>query len=93
MKRDLSWAMDNNLNILNREDLTDESLDDCLETVKIGQLEYSPSDVLKSVDPVAYRCEVNDYIDSRLSDGDITELDDGTLVYTYEIESMEQEAI
>lgn len=43
--------------------LYNEMLDEC-GTVKIGSLEYSPSDVLKSVDPTAYRCGLLDFIDS-----------------------------
>lgn len=41
--------------------------------VKIGVLEYSPSDVLRSVDPTAYRCGVADFADSLLEDGYIVE--------------------
>lgn len=41
--------------------------------IKIGNLEYLPSQVLKAVDPTAYRCELADYADSLLSDGYIVE--------------------
>lgn len=41
--------------------------------IKIGNLEYLPSKVLKEVDPTAYRCELADYADSLLSDGYIVE--------------------
>lgn len=39
-------------------------IDDCYEMVIIGNLEYYPSTVLKEVDPIAYRCGYNDYVDS-----------------------------
>ena len=50
-------------------DRYDEHLDDCMEMVKIGTLEYSPSSVLKAVDPIAYRCDVNDWLDYMSQDG------------------------
>jgi hypothetical protein len=50
-------------------DAYDEMLDDCYPMVKIGNLGYSPSRVLKEVDPIAYRCGLNDYLDSLAQDG------------------------
>jgi hypothetical protein len=41
--------------------------DECLDEngpVKIGSLEYASSYVLKNVDETAYRCGLNDYVDS-----------------------------
>lgn len=90
-KRDWQFALDNDLTILNREDLFDEMLDDVYGTVEIAGMSYNTSYALKNVDDIAYRCGVNDYIDSRVTDGDITELDDGTLVYTSELETIEGE--
>ena len=46
------------------EDQFDESLDDSIPEIEIGCLTYSPSHVLKNVDPVAYRCGLNDFLDS-----------------------------
>lgn len=48
----------------NYEDQFDESLDDSIPEIEIGCLTYSPSHVLKNVDPVAYRCSLNDFVDS-----------------------------
>lgn len=45
-------------------DLFDEMLDE-LSTFKIGNLEYPGSQVLKAVDPIAYRNEFIDFLDSR----------------------------
>ena len=45
-----------------------DMLDDCSPIVKIGNLEYSPSYVLKNVDEIAYNCGYNEYIDSEISD-------------------------
>lgn len=41
----------------------DESLDESIPEIEIGSLTYSPSHVLKNVDPVAYRCSLNDFVD------------------------------
>ena len=46
------------------EDQFDESLDDSIPEIEIGCLTYSPSHVLKNVDPTAYRCGLNDFVDS-----------------------------
>jgi hypothetical protein len=43
------------------EHMFDELLDECNPVVKIGTLEYSPSWVLKQVDPIAYRVGLSDY--------------------------------
>ena len=48
----------------NYEDQFDESLDDSIPEIEIGCLTYTPSHVLKNVDPTAYRCGLNDFVDS-----------------------------
>jgi len=59
------------------EEQYDEALNDS-GMIKIGILEYAPADVLKSVDPVAYRCGLSDYIHFLLEDEIIFEHVDGT---------------
>ena len=39
----------------------DEFLDDCYPTVELFGMTFYPSDVLKSCDPIAYRCSKSDY--------------------------------
>ena len=39
--------------------------------VCIGSLEYEPAEVLKLVDPIAYRCGMNDWLDGEQKDGSI----------------------
>ena len=39
----------------------DDFLDDCYSKVQIGEMTFYPSDVLKSCDPIAYRCSKSDY--------------------------------
>ena len=50
-------------------DMYDEMIDDCSEEVKIGNITFSPSRVLKELDPIAYRCGLGDYLDSLAQDG------------------------
>ena len=45
-------------------DQFDESLDESIQEIEIGCLTYSPSHVLKKMDPTAYRCGLIDFIDS-----------------------------
>jgi predicted nucleic acid-binding Zn-ribbon protein len=45
-------------------DQFDDSLDESIPEIEIGCLTYSPSHVLKNVDPTAYRCSLNDFVDS-----------------------------
>lgn len=40
-------------------------LDTTYDPVVIGDLEYSPSRVLELVDPTAFRCGLNDYMDAH----------------------------
>lgn len=41
-----------------------EMLEEISGPVKIGSYEYSAAHVLEEVDPTAYRCGLNDYVDS-----------------------------
>lgn len=51
---------------LELEEAFDEMLDETNELIKIGTLEYLPSQVLKAVDPIAYRIGKYDYADMEL---------------------------
>jgi predicted nucleic acid-binding Zn-ribbon protein len=64
----------------------EEMINETNETVKIGSLEYEPAYVLKEVDPTAYRCGLNDYVDSI----DKTELTD-YMDLEEELEELENE--
>lgn len=43
----------------------DEMLDECYPDVKVCGMRYSTSDVLKHVDPIAYRCGFVDWLDAE----------------------------
>ena len=51
-------------------EMYEEILDDCEGPVELCGMTYSASNVLREIDPVAYRCGFNDYVDS-LTDDDI----------------------
>lgn len=55
----------------------DEFLDE-IGDVKIGELSYSASRVLKEVDPTAYRCGMADWLDSEELTTDESEADTDT---------------
>ena len=40
-----------------------DMLDECFPLVQFGSLSYQPSEVLKRVDPTAYRCEFLNWLD------------------------------
>ena len=42
-----------------------DMLDECCETVKIGNLEYDPSRVLEAVDPIAFRVGFSEWCDAE----------------------------
>lgn len=87
--KDLCWAVfatkDTQQSFIEKHDLEDVSdgylddmfinfIDDVEDPKKIFDLEYLASDLLKSTDPVAYRCEFRNWIDSLLSDGSLFEI-------------------
>jgi len=41
----------------------DEMLDECYPVVKIGYMEFYPSQILKNCDPIAYQISVSEYED------------------------------
>ena len=41
----------------------DRYLDDIYEEIKIGSLSWSPAEVLKKMDPIAYRTAMSEYGD------------------------------
>ena len=56
------------------EELYRDLLDECYPVVKFAELEYSPSQVLESVDPTAFRIGAGEYADGMIEDGLLIEL-------------------
>lgn len=46
------------------ENYFDEMLNEVYPMVKIGDIEFFPSDILKKCDPIAYRCYLSDFEDT-----------------------------
>jgi hypothetical protein len=55
---------------LELEERWDEMLDDSQELIKIGNMSYLPSQVLKAVDPIAYRIGKYEFADLYLEDNE-----------------------
>ena len=61
---------------VSREELEehfDEDFNDNHEWPEFGLLKFAPSDILRELDPIAYRVTVSDYHDMLLDDGQIVE--------------------
>lgn len=83
---------------VDREERFDQMLDECYSFEKVGGpfSHMSPSRVLKEVDPIAYRCGVNDYEDSDNLieiNGDYYEKDDVEAAREEFIEELESEVL
>jgi len=52
----------------------DAMLDEVWDTVTIGGLQYPTARVMREVDPIAYRCGFNDWLDFEIQDGRIHEV-------------------
>jgi|TARA_Y100000361_G_scaffold74050_1_gene65550 hypothetical protein len=50
------------------EEMYDDMIDEIYGEVKVG-VTFNASRVLKELDPIAYRCGFNDYMDSLFEDG------------------------
>lgn len=51
----------------------DEMLDEVHEDVVIAGITFTASDILKSCDPVAYRCYLSDWESAEIAEGNILE--------------------
>ena len=68
-------------------------LDDCYDMATVAGLEFCPSDILKSCDPIAYRCMKADY-ESNYDVEDCAEwqdLDRELLDFRYKLEDLESD--
>lgn len=68
----------------------DEFLDDVYGVVSIAGLSYCTSALLKSTDPIAYRCRFNDWLDAEISEGNLKEIE-GLYYPTQEWEQIVEE--
>ena len=54
----------------------DEMLSEIYGEVEICGLKYDAARALKEIDPIAYRCGFNDWLDSQCQDGQLFEHND-----------------
>lgn len=81
-------AYENNLTIIDEEKYVEEMLNECYGTIEIVGLTYEAGTLLKRVDPIAF----NEIVRSELSENEsLTELEDGTVVLTEELEDLDNE--
>ncbi len=57
-----------NLEPCELDEAFDEYLDEVYGTINVAGYDYDTSYVLREIDPIAYRCDKNDYIDSLRGD-------------------------
>jgi hypothetical protein len=76
MRDDIKEYIEQELKSIDTDDLYNDMLDEAYPDLTIAGLPYQTSTALKEIDPTAYRCGKNDYIDSVLSDGDFIEIDE-----------------
>jgi len=53
------------------EETFDAMLDECHKPYTVGGCTYDPSDILRNVDPTAYRCGFNDYTAEYVEVGNV----------------------
>ena len=51
-----------------------DMLDECNEPARVAGMEYQTSRALALLDPIAYRCGFNDWLDAEVQDGQVIEL-------------------
>jgi hypothetical protein len=61
---------------IDQEELYKNMLDDGYGDIEVCGMTFSSRRILEELDPTAYRCGMNDYIDSIMKDGEYYELDD-----------------
>lgn len=70
----------------------DDYLDEVTGEIYIGGIAFYASRILKELDPIAYNCGMNDYIDMLEQDGDIFEWSDGEYYDEEEDDEEEEDA-
>ena len=65
-KEDIKPAIHREYALDDRDDkaMYDDMLNECNDVIKIGYLTFDASRIVEVLDPIAYRCGFNDYVDS-----------------------------
>ena len=77
IKAMLTEIQDNRIDYIDESEI-DDYIDITNKVIEIGNLRYTPSYVLKNVDPIAYRQYALDIADSF----DVTDIDDWSALYS-----------
>lgn len=85
------FAEKHEITTLSSFELYDDLVNESYEPIDVLGYKYEPADVQKKVDLTAYQEGVNNYIDALISDGEVTEFPDGTLVYSRDLEKVLEE--
>lgn len=71
----LEWLEENGKDVYTYselEDLYEETLDEVYDDVKIGELTFSAGDIVRNLDPIAFRCGVSDWLSQEFEEiGDV----------------------
>lgn len=71
----IEWLEDNGKDVYTYseiEDLHEETLNEVYDDVKIGELTFSAGDIVRNLDPVAFRCGVSDWLSQEFEEiGDV----------------------
>ncbi|AQT68785.1 hypothetical protein STSP2_01958 [Anaerohalosphaera lusitana] len=79
--------IENNCEPINEEEAYSELLDEIYGEVQFDGIVFYPSDIIRELDPVAFRCGCNDYLAAEESDGQLYEVN-GRYYRLYDIEEM-----
>ena len=71
----IEWLEDNSKDVYTYselEDLYEETLNEVYDDVEIGNLSFSAGDIVRNLDPVAFRCGVSDWSSEEFEEiGDV----------------------
>ena len=71
----IEWLEDNGKDVYTYselENLYEQTLNDIYDDVKIGELTFSAGDIVRSLDPTAFRCGVSDWASEEFEEvGDV----------------------
>lgn len=75
------WAeyVDDSGELFNQGELEyafENDLNECYDTVSVCGYEFGAGRALRELDPIAFRCDFNDWIDGRISDGELRRIED-----------------
>jgi hypothetical protein len=71
----ISHLLKTRLTPVDGEEMFEELLDECYPEVKVGCCVFSPSQVMKELDPVCFNIGVHENLDSLVEDGQLYEYD------------------